>query len=961
MLSPLLITPSTTKALFCYSNEDPPQAAAGIDGWSAFKPSKEYSRMQLDVLELKGVTGSSQAVLIDGKPQVSKWKLTIPYEPDRAPHGVPHADWPENYPTFGVVVPMMCDNRIHFAPAGKVREEKQVPVIIWSNSYFQGVLGRGMITLGEEGVNLPSSSKHDYEPDCDLLEKYSRRVGARALLVEVGGARAVPSLSILNKHGFEFQFLGLPSNSDLAKDWVDTQQNFLKKIDQAPWWRTADNVLKAVGDLTPVMCGGKSVFLLGNKRNFIHVPILSLLQIVLDPHYRTLHGIATLIQKDWIDFTFPFYQHTVKDKGSMPHFELFLSCLWSLLIAFPSAFEFSESLLLFLLDNIMSGRFGTFLAQSTRDLEINLIERTPSIFTWILAHMDDFKNPYYIAPAPTAGPSVTRLPVDEVLGSSSIWTKLFLRYEWDQLSDTVRSMTVMSPSSSRFIAPGSLRNLSWLPGQLFSKITTLSLPDNKFFAPQWEMLSGTGLEDINLSNNPLMILPSDFLRVLGRNCPSLRSLVLDRTRCTVYPSNIHSFIPSLRELRMKQVAVSPRSLTFLPAGAMDPPTNDLFQTIDLSENNMSQLTAKFINVWSVTLLDLSGNSFSSIPLEVSYLNRLKDLKLSMNKVNIFTSGRPNLFMLESLDLSNNTMHVIPETETPQLLNLKVLDLSFNKLKVIPGTFFAQKAPSLESLNLASNLLSSLPVTFGALDKLVQVDLSYNQLDTFPEPITNAVNLQVVNVSNNSLKDLPVAIGRLKQLRTLNVANNKMRSFPAQLGLMADTIQTFLWDGNPLEIQAEVLAQGGRGVLEFLKDLMSGAKPCFRMKLMIVGEENVGKSTLTEQLVKRWASPWAEVQVDVNKNISTDGVEISSATFEWMNEGPKAIQRFKQGDLLSVNVSIWDFGGQTVYYTTYGSPFLVGAKFSSPLLGINFSSLSDLCSLSSTIWNAQLRTHVLITG
>eukprot|EP01122_Echinamoeba_exundans_P003417 TRINITY_DN13520_c0_g1_i1.p1 TRINITY_DN13520_c0_g1~~TRINITY_DN13520_c0_g1_i1.p1 ORF type:complete len:2607 (+),score=540.72 TRINITY_DN13520_c0_g1_i1:119-7939(+) len=914
-LNNMVSSPSTLKSMFCFSNEEPPEAAAGIDGWSAFKPSKEYARMQLDVLELKGVTATSQAVLVDGKPQVSKFKLCVPYEPDRAPHGVPLADWPDMYPTFGVVVPMMCDNRIHFAPAGKVREEKQVPVIVWSNNAFAGVLGRGMIAA-DEGVNLPSSSsKYDYEPDSDLLEKYSRRVGNRALLVEVGGARAVPAMQAINKHGFEFQFLSLPSNSDLAKDWAETQQNFLKKIDQAPWWRTADAVLKSVGDLASVMIGGRSVFVLGSKRNYMHAPIVSLLQIVLDPHYRTIQGLATLLQKDWVDFTFPFFQHTVKDKGTLPHFELFLTCLWTLLISFPSSFEYSENLLLFLLDNIMSGRFGTFLAQSTRDLEVNLIAKTPSIWTWVLTHVEEFKNSFYVPTPANAGPAMTRLSLDEVLSTTTYWTKLFLRYEWDQLSDSVRAMTVMPPSSTRFIAPGSLRNLSWLPGSLFARITTLSIPDNKIFSPQWEMLSSTTLEDINLTHNPLSTLPSEFLKVLGKNCPQLRSLVLDRTRCTVYPSNIHIYIPSLRELRMKNVATAPRTLTFLPAAQMDVPVTESFQTLDISENNLSTLIPKFINVWSLTSLDLSGNSFATIPTEISYLQRLRDLKFSMNKMNILSSGRPNLHMLESLDVSNNSMHVIPEEVCPSFGNLKVLDLSFNKLKVIPASFFA-RIPLLEVLNLSQNVLTSLPAAFGTLERLTQVDLSYNQFESFPDAVTNAVNLQIVNVSNNQLKDLPVAIGRLKQLRTLNVSHNKMRSFPPQLGLMADTIQTFIWDGNPLEIQQEVLSQGGHGVLEFLRDLMSGAKPCFRMKLMIVGEENVGKSTLTEQLVKRWQSPWSEVQIDPNKNISTDGVEISSATFEWFNDGPKAIPKFKQGENIPVQLSLWDFGGQTVYYTTH---------------------------------------------
>ncbi|PSN49432.1 Myotubularin-related protein 10-B [Blattella germanica] len=78
--------------------------------------------------------------------------------------------------------------------------------------------------------------------------------------------------------------------------------------------------------------------------------VASLVQILLDPHWRSLCGFQTLIQKEW-----------------SPEFLVFLDCIWQLLQQFPAAFEFTETYLTTLWDSAHVSIFETFLFDCERD------------------------------------------------------------------------------------------------------------------------------------------------------------------------------------------------------------------------------------------------------------------------------------------------------------------------------------------------------------------------------------------------------------------------------------------------------------------------------------------------------------------------------------------------------------------------------------------------------------------
>eukprot|EP01029_Cantina_marsupialis_P003978 TRINITY_DN139_c10_g1_i1.p1 TRINITY_DN139_c10_g1~~TRINITY_DN139_c10_g1_i1.p1 ORF type:complete len:384 (-),score=113.75 TRINITY_DN139_c10_g1_i1:174-1325(-) len=134
----------------------------------------------------------------------------------------------------------------------------------------------------------------------------------------------------------------------------------------------------------------------------------SITQLLLDPYYRTISGFAVLIEKEWCSFGHRFHSrlgHFDSDHSSQersPIFLQFLDCVYQLLLQFPDAFEFNETLLVFLADEQFACRTGTFLFndEATR-LKHNLQETTPSVWSLVLGPtlLPSFKNPSFNAKA----------------------------------------------------------------------------------------------------------------------------------------------------------------------------------------------------------------------------------------------------------------------------------------------------------------------------------------------------------------------------------------------------------------------------------------------------------------------------------------------------------------------------------------------------------------------------------
>ncbi|MBV9011064.1 MAG: hypothetical protein JO272_03260 [Pseudonocardiales bacterium] len=139
------------------------------------------------------------------------------------------------------------------------------------------------------------------------------------------------------------------------------------------------------------------------------------------------------------------------------------------------------------------------------------------------------------------------------------------------------------------------------------------------------------------------------------------------------------------------------------------------------------------------------------------------------------------------------------------------------------------------------------------------------------------------------------LGGATWLQRLDLSGNLIANLPPELGKLPDTVSLKL-DGNPLrEPLPELYERGVQPLLAYLRGLTAGATARYEAKLILVGEGNVGKSSLVASL---------QGQEFVEERPTTHGIHISRLRVPNPdNDG-------------FITLNTWDFGGQEVYRVTH---------------------------------------------
>ena len=220
-----------------------------------------------------------------------------------------------------------------------------------------------------------------------------------------------------------------------------------------------------------------------------------------------------------------------------------------------------------------------------------------------------------------------------------------------------------------------------------------------------------------------------------------------------------------------------------------------------------------------------------------------------------------------------------------------LDLQYNDLSVIPSCVL--ELPSLVDLNLSNNKLVSLPELSEWSSQLTVLDLSHNRLTTIPgEPL--APSIRTLNLAENDFRTVPLCVCNFITLRSLDLSENKnILSLPPQMGKLKELNSLNLKGLKDLNDPPKSFHRDPADCIKYLRGKLLGSKGYYRMKLMLVGKQNRGKTTLVARLQGKDCG-----------NESTVGVDVS----EWECKPSLAKRPFY--------FSIWDFGGQEEYYATH---------------------------------------------
>jgi internalin A len=289
--------------------------------------------------------------------------------------------------------------------------------------------------------------------------------------------------------------------------------------------------------------------------------------------------------------------------------------------------------------------------------------------------------------------------------------------------------------------------------------------------------------------------------------------------------------------------------------------------------------------------------------DISFLkdfHHLTHLSLSYNQIADISPISP-LTALTDLDLNRN-----------QIADLSPISplTALTKLR-LGGNQIAELSPispltALTVLGLGGNQIAELsPIS--PLTALTHLSIWGNQIAEL-SPISPLTALKRLDLNRNQIADLSPLIG-LKNLQRLTLDNNKITRLPGELveGGMEikwkdDYKPGIILENNPLESPPiEIVRQGTDSVRNYFKELKKETVRLLHAKLLIVGNGEVGKTTLMKKLKNN------KFKVKIGKEPGTHGINI----VPW-----ELTCRFKQNHEDTVKINSWDIGGQDIYHATH---------------------------------------------
>jgi Leucine-rich repeat (LRR) protein len=334
-----------------------------------------------------------------------------------------------------------------------------------------------------------------------------------------------------------------------------------------------------------------------------------------------------------------------------------------------------------------------------------------------------------------------------------------------------------------------LQSLDGCPG-----LITLSAGENKISELPNGFTELARLRHVNLSSNDLRLVPTEIA-----NMESLESLVLAANPLQAKKYLTMSASDIKKDLRAK---LEPETTNGQPESA-----SNFGQSEQQSDSQPPG--AK----WALKpngILDLAGQGLTNDNMMdlASFLevNDVRQLRLQNNK---FTDIPPALVLAPNvriLDLSNNPLdsdYLLDHLELPSLQELYLRNCNLTSLDLLMNHL---DAPKLHSMDVTANRLSgplpTLREVFPLLTTVLAGDNRFSEIT-----VESLQGLQTVNLASNNLQSLPAEIGLLwhEGLKSFEVSSNAFR-VPGYRVLEKGTEATLRWLRDRLP--AEQATEGG---------------------------------------------------------------------------------------------------------------------------------------------------------
>ena len=253
----------------------------------------------------------------------------------------------------------------------------------------------------------------------------------------------------------------------------------------------------------------------------------------------------------------------------------------------------------------------------------------------------------------------------------------------------------------------------------------------------------------------------------------------------------------------------------------------------------------------------------------------------------------HIHWVRKLILAENDFKMLPPQMGNYLVHVTSINLQFNQLREIPRCLL--ELPCIEDLNLSYNKLQKIPEVHEWATTLMILDLSHNELQSLPQ-YCEAPNLQHLRIRHNKFRQVPKCICFFTNLTTLQLGHNPgIVKLPVEMGRL-QSLKTLDLDGlDHINDPPKNIRNDAKRCIAYLNQKLRSTRGYYRMKLMVLGECETGKTTLVAQLHGK----------DVKKGYRQSTVV---DVREW---------RFSpQVGKKTFTFNIWDFGCRKVYYATH---------------------------------------------
>ncbi|KAH8368521.1 hypothetical protein KR084_012689 [Drosophila pseudotakahashii] len=323
---------------FAYAHREPYYSTLGASGTSMYATKNDWARELIRCGATEWQVVSSASVQLLQNP-LQAGKYTVP----------PHFVIPKSCAVdrFLDLSRAFCDSRAAF----------------WVYSYGSSA---ALVRLAE----LQPAAQQDTKLENVMLELVRKCDAGRQLkLLQL--TDRLPSIQDVLR---AYQKLRRLCTPETPEKFMLQDDKYLGLLEKTNWLFYVSLCLRYASEAAATLRSGVTCVLQESNGRDLCCVISSLAQLLLDPHFRTIDGFQSLVQKEWVALEHPFQRRLghvypaqqaggsaeLLDSEQSPVFLLFLDCVWQLLQQFPDEFEFTQTYLTTLWDSCFMPIFDTF-------------------------------------------------------------------------------------------------------------------------------------------------------------------------------------------------------------------------------------------------------------------------------------------------------------------------------------------------------------------------------------------------------------------------------------------------------------------------------------------------------------------------------------------------------------------------------------------------------------------------